>query len=243
MKEELNKKHEQERYDFHVNNEEVSDEDLNAKFDNLNVKSEESSTTEKEENSQPVQSSLTKKIKKKAKKALQAQRLQEEAELEAANQIDYLKIETEAIQKLIKSKGLAIKEIPPDGHCLFNSVADQLKINHNQSKSAIELRRICCEELEKNIDNYLPYFTSKTGDIATQEEYLEYCNTMKNTASWGGDLELSALSSTLKLPIQIYQSSGPLVKFGDESKAKPILLSYHKHQYGLGAHYNSLRNE
>jgi hypothetical protein len=38
MKDELNRKHEQERYDFHVNNDEGSDEELNDKIDDLNIK-------------------------------------------------------------------------------------------------------------------------------------------------------------------------------------------------------------
>ena len=43
----------------------------------------------------------------------------------------------------------------------------------------------------------------RTGDMLTSTEYTEYCDTMRSTHAWGGQLELRALSRVLKKPIQV----------------------------------------
>jgi len=61
---------------------------------------------------------------------------------------------------------------------------------------------------------------------------------------WGGNLEILALSKSYKIPVHIIQMGSPVLKISDDEFGRdkePILLSYHKHMYGLGAHYNSLR--
>jgi OTU domain-containing protein 6 len=55
-------------------------------------------------------------------------------------------------------------------------------------------------------------------------------------------LQLQALSVVLKRPIEVLQAEGAPVLLGEEFKPMlPIILTYHRHVYGLGEHYNSVK--
>lgn len=62
------------------------------------------------------------------------------------------------------------------------------------------------------------------------------------TASWGGQLELGALAQALKKHIVVYSASGPDVEMGKEYVSENLILriSFHRHAFGLGEHYNSV---
>jgi OTU domain-containing protein 6 len=49
----------------------------------------------------------------------------------------------------------------------------------------------------------------------------------------------------LKIPIFIYQAGSPVLKLGEQyvGVRPEVRLSYHRHAYGLGEHYNSLLEE
>ena len=59
---------------------------------------------------------------------------------------------------------------------------------------------------------------------------------------WGGQFEIQALSQALERPIHILQTGSPLLIIGQEFTTEPVFLSYHKHAYVLGEHYNSLES-
>lgn len=53
--------------------------------------------------------------------------------------------------------------------------------------------------------------------------------------------QLQVLSHVLKCPIEVVQSSGAPYIVGDEYKSNSkITVTYHRHMYELGAHYNSV---
>ena len=86
--------------------------------------------------------------------------------------------------------------------------------------------------------------------------FEEYVRNVRSTSTWGGQLELRALSEGLKCPIVVFSAEGPPLKMGAEysqveaeggsddvegwDKNKALLLSYHRHYYALGEHYNSV---
>lgn len=72
------------------------------------------------------------------------------------------------------------------------------------------------------------------------EEFGKYCDDIVNTAAWGGQLELRALSHILQTPIEILQADAPPVIVGEEYPRDPLVLVYMRHVYGLGEHYNSV---
>lgn len=78
-----------------------------------------------------------------------------------------------------------------------------------------------------------------------------------NRAKWGGEVEIRALAHALKRDFVIYQAEFGILRvrhnetdtgYGgsdptntDQDDDNLIKISYHKHEYGLGEHYNSLR--
>ena len=64
---------------------------------------------------------------------------------------------------------------------------------------------------------------------------------MASTPEWGGQVELLALSSVLKRPIEVIQAEGTPMVVGEQFTASRLLLTYHRHAYGLGEHYNSVQ--
>eukprot|EP00038_Savillea_parva_P015633 m.221034 g.221034 ORF g.221034 m.221034 type:complete len:82 (+) comp31748_c0_seq1:489-734(+) len=76
--------------------------------------------------------------------------------------------------------------------------------------------------------------------MLTKEQYAAYCDTMEQTAKWGGQCEIQALAAALGRPIRVYQATSPPHEAGDMDRGNPILLSYHQHEYSLGSHYNAV---
>jgi len=74
-----------------------------------------------------------------------------------------------------------------------------------------------------------------------------YVGRIRDTAEWGGELELSALANAYGVEIRVVQGGSrvEVVKPGEgrekEGEGKTLWLAYYRHGYGLGEHYNSLR--
>lgn len=73
---------------------------------------------------------------------------------------------------------------------------------------------------------------------------------MRDTAEWGGQLELMAVARRYGVEIRVIQDGrtdnisgkeGEGEGEGKGDEAKTLWLAYYRHGYGLGEHYNSLR--
>ncbi|PVU95376.1 hypothetical protein BB559_002774 [Furculomyces boomerangus] len=184
---------------------------------------------------------------RKQKKMEEMERLQNEAEAEADGMEDNKQAEIEALEKLLEPHNLIVHQVQANGHCLYNAMIDQLKIVGNEEFTVLQMRDFAANYMRKNKDDFMPFMVNESsGEMMTAEEFEEHCDDIANTALWGGQLELTALSNVFQTPIFVYMSTSkePLV-IGDASKSHskggPFHLSYHKHAYGLGEHYNSLR--
>ncbi len=84
-----------------------------------------------------------------------------------------------------------------------------------------------------NRDDFAPFL---------DEDLDEYVARMAAGPEWGGQLELLALARVLRATIIVYQATGNKEQIeGDSLGAGSIInLSYHRHYYQLGAHYNSV---
>ncbi|XP_078606780.1 deubiquitinase OTUD6B-like [Branchiostoma floridae x Branchiostoma japonicum] len=199
--------------------------------------------TDSAQGQQPQKQKVSKAQKRREKKAAKdKERDQRIAESEVENLLGARHQETQRIKALLRDRQLAVKEISSDGHCLYNAVAEQLK-QVGDEKSMSTLRQLTAEYMKSHTDDFLPFLSKHdTGDPYTPEEFEDYCNDIANTAAWGGQLELQALSRILMCSIEVIQAEGPAIKIGEEYDAKlPIILTYHRHMYGLGEHYNTVR--
>ncbi len=70
---------------------------------------------------------------RKDRKAQALKELQDEAEQEAAGQVNMNEVERKAIEELAKVMGVVVKDVTADGHCLYNAIADQLS-QHYQTE-------------------------------------------------------------------------------------------------------------
>lgn len=99
---------------------------------------------------------------------------------------------------------------------------------------------ICADTLRDNEAEFSP-FCELTDEVSS---FNAYVNQVRNSAEWGGHLELRALSLALDRPIYVYSvqaGNSPLKIDGSLGTDKdPIILSYHLHYYALGEHYNHI---
>lgn len=167
------------------------------------------------------------------------------AEEEAAKLPNWKRQERTAMLKAFKTHKLDEKEIRPDGHCLFSSVADQLEQagidlrtkNEAEKTEAFRykaVRRTAAKYIEGHPDEFEAFL---------EEPLPAYVQKIENSAEWGGQVELIALAKSYNVEICVLQD-GRLDKFSPEEteeEAKKIWVAYYHHGYGLGEHYNSLR--
>lgn len=221
----LNQKHEKELQDLKQNSSQSLKQDEDQVVEDLSQDLEEVEIKEKKV------SKAQKRRDKKAEK--EKERLEDIAKQEEENKNGLRALETQKIKALLAARNLQISEIPSDGDCLFAGVIHQLK----KPTNVHDLRKLVAEALLKFKDDFQPFLS------LDDSAYEDYCQKMASTPKWGGQVEISAMSKALRIPIEVIQAEGPPVKIGhDEFKNdNAVILTYHRHYYGLGEHYNSIK--
>ncbi|KAK9141676.1 hypothetical protein Syun_011076 [Stephania yunnanensis] len=243
----LKEKHAEELASLGYNDANAKD---NNKLDNLVKAIAGVSVSAPGEASKPSKSSKRRE-KRAQEEAARDQRIREEQ----SNTVSERMIENEKLERKLEPLGLVVNEIKPDGHCLYRAVEDQLaKCSGGSSPySYQELRTMVAAYMRNHTSDFLPFFLSENkieidSDESLSEIFDKYCGEVESTAAWGGQLELGALTHCLRKPILIFSGSFPDVEMGKEYKPNSetssikstIMLSYHKHAFGLGEHYNSI---
>lgn len=173
-----------------------------------------------------------------AKRAAQINQMKLDAQEEAKDLVDYRTLEINKINDLVESKNLTVKDILPDGNCLFNSVKDQLLIRHNKLIEVSELRAMAGEYIQQNADDFTPFLIEKD-----ELDLSAYCDKLVNTTLWGSDLEVMAFLKIFDCPIEVVLTDANKLVFNESAQDAKLFLAYYKHSYGLGEHYNSLRDQ
>ncbi|XP_008154198.1 OTU domain-containing protein 6A [Eptesicus fuscus] len=147
--------------------------------------------------------------------------------------------EEEKLAVILEAKNLEMKEIPADSHCMYRAVQDQLSF----SVTVESLRGRAANYMRKHVDEFLPFFSDpETGDVYTHDDFFNYCDNIVHNASWGGQLELRALSHVLQCPIEVIQTESPVLLIGEEYTKKPLTLVYRRYTSSFGGeHYNSVK--
>jgi OTU domain-containing protein 6 len=146
-----------------------------------------------------------------------------------------------AIKKILTSRKLRTYSVPSDGDCLYGALKHQMKIVKSVNYEISELRRLAAEFIKANKDTLIFYMTNpETSEQVTDVEFDEYCDAVRCTKAWGGQIEIKAISNSLKVPIEIIQATGPSTVQGvDEFQPPNLVITYHRHIYSLGEHYDS----
>ncbi|KAJ8543741.1 hypothetical protein K7X08_025359 [Anisodus acutangulus] len=203
--------------------------------------------------SQTDHSKPSKSVKRREKRAQQEADREQRIQEEQNNIVSYRVIENEKLEGMLEPLGLTVNKIKPDGHRLYRSVENQLAIHSGGSSpyTYLELRQMVAAYLRKHATDFLHFFLSENAEGEESDDSLvgrfeNYCREVESTAAWGGQLELGALTHILKKHMMIISGSFPDVEMGKEyksgsgSSASSIMLSYHKHAFGLGEHYSPL---
>jgi OTU domain-containing protein 6 len=121
-------------------------------------------------------------------------------------------------------------------------------------------------------DDFIPFLPAVGEDsggadigLMSREVFEQYCTSVRDTAVWGGEPEIMALSRAYNIPIHVIQGGRPPIVMFKPSNAPTentdenhvLRISYHRRMYGLGEvcfrkkilcpissqyqHYNSLR--
>ncbi|GAA5844305.1 hypothetical protein JCM3766R1_002905 [Sporobolomyces carnicolor] len=174
------------------------------------------------------------------------QKQQAAAEVLAENDRS-VELERSQIDAQLKRLKVHVKEVNPDGHCLFSAIADQanfLKLTP-EKEDYQSTRTHAAKYLRSHADDFLPFLVSDADPDMPMSaaEYTRYCDTVEKTAEWGGEPEIRALSLHYQSPIYVVQAgtTEPVAHGEDLPTERAMLISYHRKQYGLGEHYNSLR--
>lgn len=189
-----------------------------------------------------VKLKISKAQKRRDKKILQEKEREEQIKLQEKENINGPRnLELQAVSEKLGKNKLRIFPIPSDGDCLYKAVAHQLESTRQKSMSIDELRKNVAEYIRQNKDIFMPFMTNpETCDMLSEAEFDDYCNKISSTKVWGGQLEIKALSNSLKCPINVVQATGPdSIKQGAEFPGPALVISYHRHMYSLGEHYNS----
>lgn len=193
-----------------------------------------------------------KKVSKAQKRrdAKEAKRVEQVKRIEETEILDENKegrIEQEKFKRLLDKYNLDIHEIDADGDCLYKAVEHQLSLTSDSPNERLtfqDLREQTSSHMLDHKDDFLPFLTNDQGDCMSDAQFQTYCDRIARTKEWGGHCELTAISQITKKPIHVYQADQkrPITIEPSQSSSdkKPMLLSFHKHLYGLGEHYNSL---
>jgi OTU domain-containing protein 6 len=176
---------------------------------------------------------------------------------------DHRAVEREAMRREFDAHKLVEKEIAPDGHCLFAAVADQLvALGIDLNCPAVAAAGGGEEKDGEGEEGYKLVRKAAAGYILLhQDEYAcflaaddeveaggveAYAKRIRDTAEWGGQLELAALANAYGVEIRVVQGAGRVEVIApsggeEEEGRKTVWLAYYRHGYGLGEHYNSLR--
>lgn len=197
----------------------------------------------------------SKSVKRREKRAQQEAAREQRIKEEQSNITSDRVVENDLLEKKLDPLGLTINEVKPDGHCLYRAVEDQLAHLSGGSSpyNFQQLREMVASYMRDHSSEFLPFFISENvvegeSDDSLVQRFENYCREVESTAAWGGQLELGALTHCLKKQIIVFSGSFPDVEMGKEYKtddAAPSLdscikLSYHRHAFGLGEHYNSV---
>lgn len=133
--------------------------DLNSKIDLEN-------TSPTPESIQKPPASKNKAKKRKERKLAELEAMQEEARQEAAQMQNPKEIEDTFINTILAQKSLRVHQIRPDGHCLYNSLAHQLKLQDPASNLEFrDLRKLAADHIRTHHADFLPFLVDQNGDM------------------------------------------------------------------------------
>lgn len=193
-----------------------------------------------DESSQPRSKKPNRQKARLARRAAEQEAQAAAAAEEASNLPDQRDQELTAMKSHKEKLGLIETSIRPDGHCLYSACAhgmspDQVKSSGPYSLPYQNVRFTAADFIAKHPDDFSAFL---------EEPLDSYVKKIKDTAEWGGQLELQAIARAYNVNIHVLQADGRVEHIspdaGNESPGD-VWLAYYRHSFGLGEHYNALK--
>ena len=119
-------------------------------------------------------------------------------------------------------------------------------------------RLACAKYLAEHRASFEPFLDCDATATATAGEGMDaHIVKVRDTAEWGGQMEVLALAKAYGVVANVVQAEGAVLRMGEDAdadagagagagagrrgKQHDVWLAYYRHSYGLGEHYNSLR--
>ncbi|KAK1255226.1 hypothetical protein MKX08_009221 [Trichoderma sp. CBMAI-0020] len=137
-----------------------------------------------------------------ARRAAEQEAAMLSAEQEASSMTDHRARESTYMKSAFATHKLTEKDIQPDGHCLFSALADQLSHNgialggDKEEPAYKTIRKTATGYMEAHVDDFAPFL---------EEDFAGYVRKMRDTAEWGGQLELMAVARRYGVEIKVIQ--------------------------------------
>ena len=132
--------------------------------------------------------------------------------------------------------GYRICKVKDDGNCIFSAFSHQI---YGDACFHALIRDKCCDYMDLYRERFQDF-------IDTEKHYANfshYLNNMRALRTWGGNLEITALSELYQRPVEVYaQQTTPRTTFSDsvtyDNDLPPIRVSFKN-----GNHYDSIVSE
>lgn len=93
---------------------------------------------------------------------------------------------------------------------MYRSLAHQCELkdlnalidNKSSLEAHIVLRQKAADHIAAHPDDFMPFILDDSG-VAPAEQLEKYCRNLKDTATWGSQVELQALAAALRIQIQV----------------------------------------
>jgi OTU domain-containing protein 6 len=109
-----------------------------------------------------------------------------------------------------------------------------------------KLRLTAASYIKDNKEDFEPFLLAD--NFSSAKDIDSYCKEIEETALWGGEMEITAISRALDVPVEIYSNRSPMplvinTECAKKDEKSVVRLAYYQHLYGLGEHYNALYKE
>ena len=124
------------------------------------------------------------------------------------------------------------------GNCLFEAIAQGVERVGGGTFHHRAVRAAAVAHLQKHKEKYLPFWDQRNtedemvadGTLAGFESYIQQVSEVNQYA---GNLEITALASTMDRPITVVQAEGPVHTFNSSGASRGIYLFYGSSHYEL----------
>lgn len=207
----------------------------------LNITNDKDKEEKTEEEKGPK---LSKSQRRKRNQQLKEEARRKEIEEEVAQMADPKAVENTLFANKLDPEKKTIHEIMADGHCLYRAIEHQIAITTPKKTCGhLELRKSAADYLLDHFGDFCGFVTDNNGNpILEESEYKQYCAQITGTSDivWGGHVEIQAISHAIQRKITVHSAEGSPLSMGDDDTLPTLHISYHRHWYTLGEHYNSV---